>query len=415
MAAGTLRAIGADSPTLDRVSPDPVRGALAVPVSGTGAGRGTRVEIPELGLAAPAVRMPQGRFYAFLGVPAVDAPRVLEVRAGPATTELRCEPYAPRAAVQVDAEVVVCMATYEPAPELLERQLASLRAQTHEDWRCVICDDGSSSATLEAIRALAAADDRFVVVAPGGNAGFYRNFERALEHVGPATRFVALADQDDRWREDKLEVLVAALERSGADVAYSDARIVDEAGTVLRDSFYSPRRNNAGDLRALLLANSAPGASMLMRRELLDRALPFPVPFGQAFHDHWLAVLALASGGLEFVADTLWDYVQHGANVAGHQSAQTAARPSWSGRYAAVYANDVMRLLSLAGTLELRAGPAPAISALQRIEHDRRAQAALVAHGLRARAAQATAPTAGIELDLALALCWRRLGAARLG
>ena len=396
-----------------------MRGALAVPVFGGGASRGTRVEVPELGLSAPAVAMPGGRFYAFLDVPAVPTPRVLEVRAGQATAELRCEPYAPAAEPIVDADVVVCMATYEPAPELLARQLESLRAQTHADWRCVIRDDGSSPATLEAIRALAAADDRFVVVASGGNAGFYRNFERALEHVGRGTRFVALADQDDRWHPDKLAVLVDALERSGAQIAYSDSRIVDARGRVLGDSFYAPRRNNPDDLRALLLANAAPGASMLMRRELLDRALPFPVPFGQAFHDHWLAVLALAGGGLEYVARPLWDYVQHGANVAGHQSAQTEARRSWAGRYAAVYDQDVMRLLSLAGTLELRAGAdaAPdaraAIGALRGIERDRRAQAALVVHGLRARAARAGAPTGAIELDLALALAWRRLGRVR--
>ncbi len=44
--------------------------------------------------------------------------------------------------------VAVAMATFEPEPELLERQLASLREQTHANWVCVISDDASSPERL---------------------------------------------------------------------------------------------------------------------------------------------------------------------------------------------------------------------------------------------------------------------------
>ena len=42
------------------------------------------------------------------------------------------------------------MATYEPPAELLERQLESLRAQTHTDWICVISDDASEPGGVRA-------------------------------------------------------------------------------------------------------------------------------------------------------------------------------------------------------------------------------------------------------------------------
>ena len=41
--------------------------------------------------------------------------------------------------------VAICMATYEPPPDLLRRQLDSMRAQTHANWVCVISDDCSTT------------------------------------------------------------------------------------------------------------------------------------------------------------------------------------------------------------------------------------------------------------------------------
>ena len=39
------------------------------------------------------------------------------------------------------------MATFEPEQELFERQVASLREQTHRNWLCVLSDDASRPET----------------------------------------------------------------------------------------------------------------------------------------------------------------------------------------------------------------------------------------------------------------------------
>src|SRR5262249_31137961 len=39
--------------------------------------------------------------------------------------------------------VAIAMASYEPPPDLFERQIESIRAQTHDNWVCVISDDCS--------------------------------------------------------------------------------------------------------------------------------------------------------------------------------------------------------------------------------------------------------------------------------
>ena len=75
--------------------------------------------------------------------------------------------------------VAVAMATFEPEPELLERQLASLREQTHANWVCVISDDASSPERF-ADSSARSKRTRASRVARKQRLGFYRNFERAL-------------------------------------------------------------------------------------------------------------------------------------------------------------------------------------------------------------------------------------------
>lgn len=216
------------------------------------------------------------------------------------------------------ARIAVCMATYNPDPAAFRRQVASLQAQTVTDWVCLVSDDGSRPEALAAIRAALGEDGRFVLVPHPRNRGFYRNFEQCLRRVPAACRYVALADQDDVWYPDKLAVLIERLEETGAALVYSDMRIVDAGGGVVAESYWVRRRNNYTDLASLLVANTVTGAASLFRRALLDRALPFPERIGDAYHDHWLALVALLDGGIAYVDRPLYDYVQYRDNVIGH-------------------------------------------------------------------------------------------------
>jgi hypothetical protein len=76
-----------------------------------------------------------------------------------------------------------------------------------------------------------------------------------------------------------------------------------------------------------LLANSVTGAASLYRRDLLDDALPFPPLLAKGFHDHWLAVVAMALGEIAYLDEPLYDYVQHDTAVIGHLGANKRPRP----------------------------------------------------------------------------------------
>lgn len=225
--------------------------------------------------------------------------------------------------------VAVCMATFDPAPELFRRQLDSIRAQTHERWICLISDDGSSEHAWREIEAAVDGDPRFVLSRAPANRGFYENFERALSMAPREADYVALCDQDDEWRPDKLEALIAGL-APGARLVYSDMRIVEERGGVLSKTYWSFRRNNHTAFGSMLLANTVTGAASLFRRELLDDVLPFPPRHAAAYHDHWIAQVAMALGPISYVDRPLYDYVQHGAAAIGYLQANGEGRFSGS-------------------------------------------------------------------------------------
>jgi glycosyltransferase involved in cell wall biosynthesis len=256
-----------------------------------------------------------------------------EVTLGYIEIVARADYKTPRSGAPRDALIGVCMATFNPRPDLLAAQLHSLRAQTDTNWICVISDDHSDQAHYAELQRLVADDQRFALSRSEDRLGVYRNFERALQLAPAGAGLIALCDQDDVWHAAKLAKLRASL--GEAQLVYCDQRLIDEHGALLRGSFWSGRANNSSDLASLLVANTVTGAAALMRREVVHRALPFPDTPAFDFHDHWLALVALASGDLAYLDEPLYDYVQHPDAILGR-----VARPLAPGAAAASGAAD---------------------------------------------------------------------------
>jgi glycosyltransferase involved in cell wall biosynthesis len=319
--------------------------------------------------------------------------------------------------------VAICMATYEPPVDLFRRQLDSIRSQTHRNWVCVVSDDCTSPGRFAAMTEELEGDPRFVISRSPRRLGFYANFERALTLAPRAADFVAMADQDDLWHADKLQTLLGAL--NGAQLVYSDARIVTPGGELVSDTYWAERTNNHTDLSSLLMANSVTGAASLFPRELLDRALPFPPGQFSHFHDHWVALTALSLGDIEFVDRPLYDYVQHGGAVLGHAAANRM--PPLGDRFRALrrplrdrvrrwrltYFVDICRLLQFATVLQMRCGDRmapPKRRALDRFVRADRSPAGLGRFAARAGRELVGRPeTLGAELGLFFGFAWRHV------
>jgi hypothetical protein len=318
--------------------------------------------------------------------------------------------------------IAVCMATYDPDIELFRAQVESLREQSDRNWCCLISDDRSDPERFEEIRRVVGEDLRFTVSRSERRLGFYRNFERALEMVPAEAALVALCDQDDRWYPEKLATLRASI--GAAQLVCSDQRLVDVHGRVTAESLWRKRRPNHTNFSSLLIANTIVGASSLMRREVVDLALPFPTGPGWEFHDHWLALVAMATGEVAYVDEPLYDYVQHPGAVLG----QVAFRAAGSSRPLRSRAQPLRRLLRAgraayfcgylqlafqAEVLRTRCGPLMtpckrrALDRLLSCDRSASATAWLALRPLRELAGRNE--TLGAELLLLKGVLWRRL------
>jgi glycosyltransferase involved in cell wall biosynthesis len=381
--------------------------------------RGVRLLVDGVAHRPAATGMPRpgapGAFWGTVPIPARQRPGTvrLELAARIAGREVRgplgeiavVTPEPPPADPVPADLIAVCMATFDPDPELLRAQVESLRAQTDTHWRCYVSDDCSSPERFAALEAEVGGDERFVVSRSERRLGFYRNFERALRLAPGGARLLALCDQDDRWHPDKLATLRGAL--GAAHLVYSDQRLVDRDGRVLRDTMWRGRRNNHTDLATLLVANSVTGAAALFRREVAELALPFPDTPGLQFHDHWLGLVALAAGDVAYVDRPLYDYVQHRGAVFGEVSSGSGARRG--GARGAYFLGYLSREVTAQALLvrcghRLTPGKRRALERFVAADRSPRALAWLAVRGLTRRR-----ETLGSELELLPGLGWRRL------
>lgn len=202
--------------------------------------------------------------------------------------------------------ISVAMATCQ-GERWIGPQVSSILEQLGPRDELVVADARSTDRTLEIVRDLAG--DRARIVEGIRRGSPPATFEAALRECRGDTLF--LSDQDDVWLPGKVERCAAAL--SGpAPLVLHDAKVVDAEGRVVAGSFFERRRIRAGFWSNLWRPGYL-GCALAFRRELLDRALPFPAAV--PMHDWWLGLLAERRGGVARVAEPLILHRRHGANA----------------------------------------------------------------------------------------------------
>ena len=220
-------------------------------------------------------------------------------------------------------EISVVLCTYN-GEKFLEEQLQSILNQSILPREIEVSDDGSSDHTMDIVHRVSAASDpsiRWTIVQRQEPLGPAANFAAALTQAN--YDLIALSDQDDVWESSKLEILVAALENSAdASLVFSDATIISDTGGT-SGSLMNTLRLTPGEFRAissgaaldaLMRRNLVTGATLMLRKSLLDSALP--IPHGWV-HDEWLALVSALQHGVIFEPLRLTRYRQHQSNQIG--------------------------------------------------------------------------------------------------
>jgi glycosyltransferase involved in cell wall biosynthesis len=220
--------------------------------------------------------------------------------------------------------VSVALCTYN-GERFLREQLDSILAQTVPAMEIVVSDDGSVDSTvelvIETIRSHADAP-RLTILRGEQTLGVAANFARAISAC--TGDLVALSDQDDVWREDRVAHLVARF-TTEADLLllHGDADLIDDEDRPLGSSLFgalgisSAVRDEVHSGLAfdvLMRRNIVTGATAGFRRELAELALPVPAGW---LHDEWLAIAAASVGRVDLTEERLVRYRQHGANEIG--------------------------------------------------------------------------------------------------
>jgi glycosyltransferase involved in cell wall biosynthesis len=110
--------------------------------------------------------------------------------------------------------------------------ISSVISQHHENWRCVIVDDGSTDRSYDVAVASCATDPRFLLVQQA-NAGVSKAREAGLAHRSDE-QLVLFLDSDDLLLPTALAELVGALGADPTLVGASGwAELIDEHGTLI--------------------------------------------------------------------------------------------------------------------------------------------------------------------------------------
>lgn len=222
----------------------------------------------------------------------------------------------------------------------LDEQLRSLVNQTRLPVHIVVGDDNSDDGTWQILNAWAEAvrsekGIRVTLLRNESRLGVTRNFQRAIEAVD--ADIVFLADQDDIWIPNKIEVLASHLEHDeNILLVHSDALLIDRNGESLERSLFEALHLTVTDrelvqqqrfFEVYCRRNLVTGTTAAFRRQLLELALPFPVDW---IHDEWLAACAASWKNVAMLSDQLTLYRQHGLNAIGVPT----GRLSWIVNYA---------------------------------------------------------------------------------
>ena len=221
--------------------------------------------------------------------------------------------------------IAIVIPTRDRGP-FLQLTIGAVQDQTHQDWRLVVVDDGSTDDTVALVDRIAQSDQRVRIVAQP-HAGIAATRNRGLQEIGSA-ELVTFLDDDDLWYPDCLQRLIGVLDANPGSVgAYGLAQRIDERGRDLPSNEFAERqmeRKAIQGIRLVRLAVDAPTTfevmafgnvimtpgTVLIRRSALDRAGAFREP--AADYDMWLRLTM--QGDLAFLPQVVIGYRSHPGN-----------------------------------------------------------------------------------------------------
>ena len=198
--------------------------------------------------------------------------------------------------------ISVCVATYN-GEKFIREQIESILCQLSSDDEIIVSDDGSTDGTIVIINCIG--DKRIRIIEGPRKHSPTFNFENALKEA--KGDYIFLADQDDVWKTNKVEVCMKWLQKY--DCVVSDAEVTDSNLNPLYPSLYAIMQVRQGHIYNTVWKNGYTGCCMAFRRNVLEASLPFPKDI--PMHDIWIGNVAAYKYNVKFIPDKLILFRRH--------------------------------------------------------------------------------------------------------
>lgn len=214
-------------------------------------------------------------------------------------------------------KISVAMCTYN-GEKFLREQIDSILIQSQKVDEIIVCDDGSTDATIAILKEYAKNNiGLFKIFENEINLRSVKNFEKA---IGLCTGdIIFLSDQDDVWMPNKVAKYAAYFEKNKSIKAIaSNGNYIDELSVIHQKyavwdgpEFLKEKgvTFNYFDLISKV-GNLATGASMAFKKEILPKILPFPI-INNFHHDEWIALMTAKDDEFVLLPEKYFSYRIH--------------------------------------------------------------------------------------------------------
>lgn len=225
--------------------------------------------------------------------------------------------------------LTIILCTYN-GQEFISEQLKSIENQTRSPDNILIFDSGSKDNTEKKAKTFiknTKIETKFFKIEHTGSVS--KSFKKALQFsvkFNLVKKYIALCDQDDIWKNNKLEIFLKFLNSSNSKDNYcffSDVEIINKDSALIKNSRYEssrffkmPKTINS----SILFANPATGMSMIFSRNIAKEYAYFKSE--DLFMHDWTIILIgfFKYSEIRISSEKLVSYRQHKNNVLGTNS-----------------------------------------------------------------------------------------------
>lgn len=179
--------------------------------------------------------------------------------------------------------VSIVMPSYN-SEQFIAESIESVKAQSHNEWELLICDDCSTDGTFDIAYSLAERDKRIKVFKNFENKGPSESRNRCIDNA--KGQYIAFLDSDDLWCNTFLEEQLAFIRNKGVKVVFSSYSRIDESGNKVLQDFIVPEKVSYKDI---LKTNSISCLSILLKKEVIGDVRMKDLPVED--HNFWLDLL----------------------------------------------------------------------------------------------------------------------------